>query len=176
MKRMKRIMALMLAAIMMMAMSVTAFAAGGATGTHTLTVNVKTTTPAQDLKGQTINLYKLFDVTESTSGETKNYAYTVNTAYKTALVNVLTKLKTSVSAIPDVTETSTDAELAAAVSSIGAKDSETVQKFANDFTTYALTQNSKLDATTNSGKLGEVASYEFTGLDAGYFGLAFDLF
>ena len=38
MKRMKRIMALMLAAIMMMAMSVTAFAAGGATGTHTLTV------------------------------------------------------------------------------------------------------------------------------------------
>ena len=42
-------------------MSVTAFAAGGATGTHTLTVNVKSTTPAQDLKGQTINLYKLFD-------------------------------------------------------------------------------------------------------------------
>ena len=141
MKRMKRIMALMLAAIMMMAMSVTAFAAGGAAGTCTLTVNAK---GGQDLKGQTINLYKLFDVTESTSGETKNYAYTVNTAYKTALVNVLTKLKTSVSAIPDVTETSTDAELAAAVSS-------------------------KLDATTNSGKLGEVASYEFTGLDAGYY-------
>ena len=69
MKRMKRIMALMLAAIMMMAMSVTAFAAEGATGTHTLTVNVKSTTPAQDLKGQTINLYKLFDVTESKSGE-----------------------------------------------------------------------------------------------------------
>ena len=72
MKRMKKIMALMLAAIMMMAMSVTAFAAEGATGTHTLTVNVKTTTPAQDLKGQTINLYKLFDVTESNSGETTN--------------------------------------------------------------------------------------------------------
>ena len=35
MKRMKKIMALMLAAIMMMAMSVTAFAAEGATGTHT---------------------------------------------------------------------------------------------------------------------------------------------
>lgn len=50
MKRMKRIMALMLAAIMMMAMSVTAFAAEGATGTHTLTVNVKSTEPAQDLK------------------------------------------------------------------------------------------------------------------------------
>lgn len=177
MKKMKKIMALMLAAIMMMAMSVTAFAAEEATpaaaGANTLTVNVKSTKPAQDLNGQTINLYKLFDVTESesttTSGTTKNYAYTVNTAYKTALVNVLTSLKTSVSAIPDVTETSTDAELAAAVSSIGAKDSETVQKFANDFTTYALTQNPKLVATTNSGKLGKVTSYEFTGLDAGYY-------
>ena len=63
MKRMKRIMALMLAAIMMMAMSVTAFAAEGATATNTLTVNVKSTEPAQDLKGQTIKLYKLFDVT-----------------------------------------------------------------------------------------------------------------
>ncbi len=93
----------------------------------------------------------------------------MNTAYKTALVNVLTSLKTSVPAIPDVTETSTDAELAAAVSGIGAKDSETVQKFANDFTTYALTQNPKLVATTNSGKLGKVTSYEFTGLDAGYY-------
>lgn len=157
----------MLAAIMMMAMSVTTFAAGT---TCSLTVNAK---GEQDLKDQTINLYKLFDVTESesttTSGTTKNYAYTVNTAYKTALVNVLTSLKTSVPAIPDVTETSTDAELAAAVSGIGAKDSETVQKFANDFTTYALTQNPKLVATTNSGKLGKVTSYEFTGLDAGYY-------
>ena len=157
----------MLAAIMMMAMSVTTFAAGT---TCSLTVNAK---GGQDLKGQTINLYKLFDVTESesttTSGTTKNYAYTVNTAYKTALVNVLTSLKTSVPAIPDVTETSTDAELAAAVSGIGAKDSETVQKFANDFTTYALTQNPKLVATTNSGKLGKVTSCEFTGLDAGYY-------
>ncbi len=64
-------MALMLAAIMMMAMSVTAFAAGT---THSLTVNVK---GGQDLKGQTINLYKLFDVTESGEGQNKNYAYTV---------------------------------------------------------------------------------------------------
>ena len=90
MKKMKKIMALMLAAIMMMAMSVTTFAAGT---TCSLTVNAK---GGQDLKGQTINLYKLFDVTESesttTSGTTKNYAYTVNTAYKTALVNVLTSI------------------------------------------------------------------------------------
>ncbi len=157
MKRMKRIMALMLAAIMMMAMSVTAFAAGGATGTHTLTVNVKSTTPAQDLKGQTINLYKLFDVTESKSGETTNYAYTVNNTYKATLASVL-----------KIGETAKDEEYAAAV--LALKDTEgAVQKFANDFTAEALTK--KLSATANSGKITEEnkTSYTFENLAAGYY-------
>ena len=153
MKRMKRIMALMLAAIMMMAMSVTAFAAGGATGTHTLTVNVKSTEPAQDLKGQTINLYKLFDVTESKSGETTNYAYTVNNTYKAALASVL-----------KIGETSKDEDFVKAV----ADQEATIQQFANDFTAKALTDN--LGATKTSGKITESkTSYEFTGLDAGYY-------
>ena len=153
MKRMKRIMALMLAAIMMMAMSVTAFAAEGATGTHTLTVNVKSTEPAQDLKGQTINLYKLFDVTESKSGETTNYAYTVNNTYKNALASVL-----------KIGETSKDEEFVKAV----ADQEATIQQFANDFTAKALTDN--LGATKTSGKITESkTSYEFTGLDAGYY-------
>ena len=153
MKRMKKIMALMLAAIMMMAMSVTAFAAEGATGTHTLTVNVKSTSPAQDLKGQTINLYKLFDVTESKSGETTNYAYTVNNTYKDALASVL-----------KIVETSKDEEFVKAV----AAQEATIQQFANDFTAKALTDN--LGATKTSGKITESkTSYEFTGLDAGYY-------
>ena len=153
MKRMKRIMALMLAAIMMMAMSVTAFAAEGATGTHTLTVNVKSTEPAQDLKGQTINLYKLFDVTESKSGETTNYAYTVNNTYKDALASVL-----------KIGETSKDEEFVKAV----ADQKATIQQFANDFTAKALTDN--LGVTKTSGKIAESnTSYEFTGLDAGYY-------
>ena len=153
MKRMKKIMALMLAAIMMMAMSVTAFAAEGATGTHTLTVNVKSTEPAQDLKGQTINLYKLFDVTESKSGETTNYAYTVNNTYKDALASVL-----------KIVETSKDEEFVKAV----ADQEATIQQFANDFTAKALTDN--LGATKTSGKITESkTSYEFTGLDAGYY-------
>ena len=150
---MKRIMALMLAAIMMMAMSVTAFAAEGAAGTHTLTVNVKSTTPAQDLKGQTINLYKLFDVTESKSGETTNYAYTVNNTYKAALASVL-----------KIGETSKDEDFVKAV----ADQEATIQQFANDFTAKALTDN--LGATKTSGKIEESkTSYEFTGLDAGYY-------
>ena len=153
MKRMKKIMALMLAAIMMMAMSVTAFAAEGATGAHTLTVNVKSTEPAQDLKGQTINLYKLFDVTESKSGETTNYAYTVNNTYKDALASVL-----------KIGETSKDEEFVKAV----ADQEATIQQFANDFTAKALTDN--LGATKTSGKITESkTSYEFTGLDAGYY-------
>ena len=156
MKRMKKIMALMLAAIMMMAMSVTAFAAEGA-GTHTLTVNAK---GGQDLKGQTINLYKLFDVTESGTTESKNYAYTVNTAtgYKDAIKSALGTSFTG----------TTDEEYAAAVLAIGSNDSTEVQKFANDFTTYAL--KNSLAATATSSKITESqTSYDFTGLDAGYY-------
>ena len=158
MKRMKKIMALMLAAIMMMAMSVTAFAAEGATGAHTLTVNVKSTEPAQDLKGQTINLYKLFDVTESKSGETTNYAYTVNNTYKAALASVL-----------KIDETSKDEDFAAAVTKLGSDNATAVQKFANDFTAEALTKN--LSATANSGKITEEnkTSYTFNNLAAGYY-------
>lgn len=155
MKRMKKIMALMLAAIMMMAMSVTAFAAGT---THSLTVNAK---GGQDLTGQTINLYKLFDVTESKSGETTNYAYTVNTAngYKEA---IKTALGTSFTGI-------TDEEYAAAV--LALKDTEgAVQKFANDFTADALKKN--LSATETSGKITEDSnktSYTFNNLADGYY-------
>ena len=158
MKRMKKIMALMLAAIMMMAMSVTAFAAEGAKGIRTLTVNAK---GGQDLKGQTINLYKLFDVTESVEGQNKNYAYTVNTetGYKTALASVLGS---------PITASSTDEQFAAAVLGIGSNDSAEVQKFANDFTAYAL--KNSLAATATSGKITESKkSYDFTGLDAGYY-------
>lgn len=161
MKKMKKILALMLAAIMMMAMSVTAFAAEGATGTLTLTVNVKTTTPVQDLKGQTINLYKLFDVTESGTTGSKNYAYTVNTAagYKDALVSVLGS---------PITASSTDEQFAAAVLALKDTDSTKIQKFANDFTAYAL--KNSLATTATSGKITESkTNYEFTGLNAGYY-------
>lgn len=154
MKRIKKLAAAMLTAIMMMTMTVTAYAAEG----HSLTVNVK---DGQDLNGQTINLYKLFDVTESKSGATTNYAYTVNTAagYKSALTNVLGN---------KVNENSKDEDFAKAVLSLGANNTTEVQNFANKFTAYAL-QNS-LDATKTSGKIAESkTSYEFTGLDAGYY-------
>jgi len=152
----------MLAAIMMMAMSVTAFAAEGAAGTNTLTVNVKTGpgVPTQTLTDQTIYLYKLFDVTESGTTESKNYAYTVNTetGYKDAIK----------SAIGTSFSGTTDEEYAAAV--LALKDTEgAVQKFANDFTAEALIKN--LSATANSGKITEEnkTSYTFNNLAAGYY-------
>ena len=162
MKRMKKIMAVLLAAIMTMAMVVTAFAADvgtKTTGTNKLTVNVKSGegVPAQTLKDQTINLYKLFDVTESKSGETTNYAYTVNDTYKAALASVLS-----------ITETSKDEEFAAKVTGLGANNSVKVQQFANDFTAYAL--KNSLAATKTSGKITDSKTdYEFTDLAAGYY-------
>ena len=153
---------------MTMAMAVTAFAdnvATTTTGTNKLTVNVKTGqgVPTQTLEGQTIYLYKLFDVTESPNGETKNYAYTVNPAngYKDAIKSALGNSFTG----------TTDEEYAAAV--LALKDTEgAVQKFANDFTTYALTNTtSKVEATTNSGKITKTnkESYTFSDLAAGYY-------
>lgn len=155
MKRIKKLAAAMLTAIMMMTMTVTAYAAEQKC---TLTVNVKTGegVPTQTLKDQTINLYKLFDVTESKSGETTNYAYTVNDTYKSALASVL-----------KIDENSTNETIVKAVTNLGESNNAKVQKFANDFTAYAL-QNS-LAATTTSNKLGDVTSHTFSNLDAGYY-------
>lgn len=156
MKSIKRIIALLLTAVMTMTMSVTAFAADA----NNLTVNVLS---GQDLNGQTISLYKLFDVTTSGSGENKNYAYTVNTAtgYKDAIKSALGTSFTG----------TTDVEYAEAVKTLGADKSAPVQKFANDFTEYALKNGTTVKATKTSGKItGEnTTSYVFNGLDKGYY-------
>lgn len=156
MKSIKRIIALLLTAVMTMTMSVTAFAADG----NNLTVNVL---GGQDLNGQTISLYKLFDVTTSGSGENKNYAYTVNTAngYKDAIKSALGTSLTG----------TTDEEYAKAVKGLGADNSEAVQKFANDFTEYALKNGLTVKATTTSGKISGVntTSFAFDKLGKGYY-------
>lgn len=150
MKSIKRIIALLLTAVMTMTMSVTAFAADT---NCSLTVNVK---DGQDLKGQTINLYKLFDVTTSDSDGKTNYAYTVNDTYKQPLA---TTLSVSEDAKNDVFVEKVDKLKGTA----GA-----VQKFANDFTATAL--KNKLSATTTSKKITEPkTSYDFKNLQPGYY-------
>lgn len=153
MKSIKRIIALLLTAVMTMTMSVTAFAASP---NCSLTVNVK---GGQDLKGQTINLYKLFDVT--VSSDKKNYSYTVSkeAGYKNALVEVLGS---------PITEDSKDEEIAKAVLDLGGNDSTEVQNFANKFTAKALTSN--LISTATSHKIADSKnSHTFTDLAAGYY-------
>lgn len=156
MKSIKRIIALLLTAVMTMTMSVTAFAADA----NNLTVNVLS---GQDLNGQTISLYKLFDVTTSGSGENKNYAYTVNTAtgYKDAIKSALGTSFTG----------TTDVEYAEAVKTLGEDKSAPVQKFANDFTEYALKNGTTVKATKTSGKITgkNTTSFVFNGLDKGYY-------
>lgn len=148
MKSIKRIIALLLTAVMTMTMSVTAFAAGPSCS---LTVNVK---GGQDLKEQTINLYKLFDVTTSQSDGKTNYAYTVNDTYKATLATTLS-----------IPETSKNEDFVEKVSEL---DKTGVQKFANDFTAKALTNN--LEYTKTSGKItAPSTSYKFNSLDAGYY-------
>lgn len=150
MKSIKRIIALLLTAVMTMTMSVTAFAAGPSCS---LTVNVK---DGQDLKGQTINLYKLFDVTTSDSDGKTNYAYTVNDTYKQPLA---TTLGVSEDAKNDVFVKKVD-ELKGATGA--------VQKFANDFTATAL--KNKLSVTKTSNKITEPkTSYDFNKLTPGYY-------
>lgn len=154
MKSIKRIIALLLTAVMTMTMSVTAFAAN--TNNCSLTVNVK---GGQDLKDQTINLYKLFDVT--VSSDKQNYSYTVNkeNGYKNALVKVLGS---------PITTDSKDEDIAKAVNDLGTNDSTRVQNFANKFTAEALT--SGLAATATSNKITESQTfYKFDKLDAGYY-------
>ena len=148
MKSIKRIIALLLTAVMTMTMSVTAFAVDSSCS---LTVNVN---KGQDLKEQTINLYKLFDVTTSQFGNKTNYAYTVNDTYKETLAATL-----------ELDGTATNEALVNKVSKL---DTGAVQKFANDFTATALTE--KLGATETSGKIGTSKnSYEFKNLKPGYY-------
>lgn len=147
MKKVKRMLAVLLAAIMTLAMATTAFAAEAPKGSLTVRVNQNNT-----LKGQTIKVYKLFDLTVSES----HYAYTVNETYKAAIATALN--------LPG-TATSEDLYNKLAEYQTGSKE---IQKFADDFTTAALTAGT--EATSTSNKITEaVESYAFNDLDYGYY-------
>lgn len=150
MKRIKKLAAAMLTAIMMMTMTVTAFAAEP---TGTLTVNVK---GGQTLANQTVNVYKLFDMTVSDG----NYGYKVNTQY--------TKILDSVLNITDE-KNKTDQGYYDAVYE-ATKDGKT-QEFANKFTSELLKHKPLISATkTNSfGVDSTETSTTFDGLAYGYY-------
>lgn len=149
MKKLKRMMAVLLAMVMALAMSVTVFAAEGQ-GSLKVKVNANNT-----LEKQTLNVYKLFDL--SVSGT--NYAYTVNETYKAGIIDAL-----------NLTEQDPEPDSAALYKAISdlKGEKEKVQNFADAFTAYALTH--KLAATGTSGKIESAATdYTFNNLDYGYY-------
>ena len=147
MKKLKRMMAVLLAMVMALAMSVTVFAAEGQ-GSLKVTVNANNT-----LKGQTLNVYKLFDL--SVNGT--NYAYTVNETYKAGIIDAL-----------GLTEQDPEPDSAALYDAISKLKGTPVQNFADAFTAYALTND--LTETDTSGKIETAAAdYTFDNLDYGYY-------
>ena len=143
----KKMMALCLAAIMTLAMATTAFAADRIK-TGNLTVNVN---EGNTLKGQTIKVYKLFDLSVSDT----HYAYTVNADYKNAIATAL-----------GLSKEATSEQLYNKLAEYKENPSG-IQKFANDFTAAAL--NAGTAETGTSKKLGEVTEYKFENLDYGYY-------
>ncbi len=154
-KATKRMIALFLTAIMTLAMAATSFAtmtepmpaAATQKGNLTVKVNEKNT-----LEGQTISLYKLFEL--SVSGE--NYAYTVNPKYENLLKEVL-----------KITEDTVTSQKY--YEAIGKLSGEDLQNFANDFTKAALQKKPAIDADKVTDKLGDVKEYVFNELDYGYY-------
>ena len=158
-KATKRMIALFLTAIMTLAMAVTSFAttaepmpaAAPQKGNLTVHVNDKNT-----LKGQKINVYKLFDLTVSGATEKKNYAYTVNSKYEALLKDVLKIAESSVTSQKYYEE-------------ISKLSGEFLQNFADEFTQKALTNQPALEPEQTSGKIGDVKDYTFQNLDRGYY-------
>lgn len=145
MKKMKRMMALLLAVIMTLAMGVSAFAADAKTGSLTVKVKGNNT-----LHNQTLRVYKLFDLT--VSADKANYAYTVNGVYRDTLIEVL-----------ELEDDATDVDIYEAVKN---KESE-IATFAEEFTKEVLRQG--LEATKSVEKLDNVTEHTFKDLDYGYY-------
>lgn len=154
-KATKRMIALFLTAIMTLAMAATSFATmtepmpAAATQKGSLTVKVN---ESNTLEGQIIKLYKLFDLSVSGS----SYAYVVNDTYKNAIAT----------ALGIAAESATSEDLYNKLVGYTANSAE-IQKFADDFTTAALTAGT--EATVTSEKLGKVAEHKFGDLAYGYY-------
>lgn len=148
MKRFKKAMALLLSAVMMLAMSVTAFAAPAADGS--LTVNAMA---GGSLTGQDIYIFKLFDLEETDPAD-----YQVNSTYAEELKEVLNT-------------TSTDSyELYSEIAALG--EGTNVQNFANDFTKKIITGTAITGTENTDYKVGTATaagSYTFENAEAGYY-------
>lgn len=149
MKKLKRMLAVLLTAIMTLAMATTAFAAQPTTGSLKVTAS-------GSLKGQKIYVFKLFDYTETDPAN-----YNANVAYKEKLKTVL-----SVSS-------NNDYDLYSAIAALGNNDTEAVQNFANNFTKAIIT-NGQIIGTKDTDYwtadvTEDVKEHTFNNLAPGYY-------
>ena len=156
----KQMMALCLAVIMTLALALTGFATELAeTKTETKKGSLRVELNENNTwKGQTIFLYKLFDVTVDTPNVTdeRKYAYTVNEKYVQTLRTVL-NMEDDKNDFYEKLKDYTD-------------KGEEIQKFANDFTAALLNSNPKIEADATSGKIEtDENAYRFEDLDLGYY-------
>lgn len=148
MKKLKRMLAVLLTAIMMLAMATTAFAANATSGN--LTVNVKS---GGSLVGQKIYIFKLLDLQSTDPAK-----YTANDTYENDLKEVL-----SVDAVEDV-----DYAIYSALETCA-----DIQKFANDFTGKVI-KNGQIAGTAEtdyrvSEEISNANSYVFSSVASGYY-------
>lgn len=148
MKKLKRMLAVLLTAIMTLAMATTAFAADATSGN--LTVNVKS---GGSLVGQKIYIFKLLDFKSTDPAK-----YTVNDTYENDLKDVL-----GVGAVDDV-----DYAIYSALETCA-----DIQKFANDFTGKVIKNGQiiGIDETDYrvSGEISDANSYVFNAVAPGYY-------
>lgn len=150
MKKLKRMLAVLLTAIMTLAMATTAFAATPLKGN--LTVNLQN----GSLKGQRIYLFKLFDYKNTNPAN-----YTANTNYRENLKKILS------------VTTNEDYDLYSAIVALGGDHSTNVQNFANNFTKAVIT-NGTITGKENTDYWAadvttETKSHKFENVNPGYY-------
>lgn len=155
MKTIKKVVAVLVAAVMVMAMGITAFAeeATVAAGKGSLTVRVKKDN-SNSLLGQTLKLYKLFDLTVSGESGNEKYGYTVNPVYKDILKKVL-----------NLDDTAEDIEYYNAINQ--KTDAADIKKFAEDLSKEVLIGGES--ATVEATDIQAEKEYTFSDLDYGYY-------
>lgn len=152
MKKVKKFVSLVLAAVMAMAMTVTAFAEDAAQGTTAATGKITISSPTE---GETYTIYKIFDVSYST--DKTAYSYTISTTSEwTGVVQAYAN--------------ETDSGLSLTKTAVGDQYVVTIDKTKFSAAKFAKELKTKVAQKSGTSKTAqENQDLEFTGLPLGYY-------
>ena len=152
MKKVKKFVSLVLAAVMAMAMTVTAFAEDAAQGTTAATGKITISSPTE---GETYTIYKIFDVSYST--DKTAYSYTISTTSEwTGVVQAYAN--------------ETDSGLSLTETAVGDQYVVTIDKTKFSAAKFAKELKTKVAQKSGTSKTAqENQDLEFTGLPLGYY-------